>query len=218
MNPNLEHPLSQLALSMDGKMVATASSRGTLLRVFDTDTGSLLHVSLSQLFLSSYSKNCFVKEHSRLLNGAAGRTCIRACSTPAGRQAGPVSFLRKALASKNPCCSGVRRMAKVFRRQYRELLWLAERTREGRREGLGHPVGSIVFSRENLTVFPRLCFSRTPSSSRSCFFSAHRFDLTSQVLVSPPRATAGNRSCPLFQIHSFFFFFFPFFHARDDAR
>ncbi|CAN0466316.1 unnamed protein product, partial [Hapterophycus canaliculatus] len=32
----------QLALSMDGKMVATASSRGTLLRVFDTDTGSLL--------------------------------------------------------------------------------------------------------------------------------------------------------------------------------
>lgn len=36
----------QLALSMDGKMVATASSRGTLLRVFDTDTGSLLHVSV----------------------------------------------------------------------------------------------------------------------------------------------------------------------------
>lgn len=37
---------SQLALSMDGKMVATASSRGTLLRVFDTDSGVLLHVRL----------------------------------------------------------------------------------------------------------------------------------------------------------------------------
>lgn len=42
--PRRDHAPVQLALSMDGKMVATASSRGTLLRVFDTDSGSLLHV------------------------------------------------------------------------------------------------------------------------------------------------------------------------------
>jgi WD40 repeat protein len=36
-------PLAALALSIDGRLLATASDKGTLLRVFDTGTGQMLH-------------------------------------------------------------------------------------------------------------------------------------------------------------------------------
>ncbi|CAM9793103.1 unnamed protein product, partial [Ectocarpus sp. 13 AM-2016] len=57
--PAHESELAQLALSMDGKMVATASSRGTLLRVFDTDTGSLLHELRRGMDRAEVSSICF---------------------------------------------------------------------------------------------------------------------------------------------------------------
>eukprot|EP00903_Cladosiphon_okamuranus_P020742 g19047.t1 len=57
--PAHESELAQLALSMDGKMVATASSRGTLLRVFDTDTGSLLHELRRGMDRAEVTSICF---------------------------------------------------------------------------------------------------------------------------------------------------------------
>ena len=41
--PAHEHPLACLAFSLDGKWLASASEKGTLLRIYETDSGRLVH-------------------------------------------------------------------------------------------------------------------------------------------------------------------------------
>merc|ERR1712137_740221 len=55
-------PLSQICLSMDGKMLATASVKGTLIRVFDTASGKKLFefrrgANQAEIYSLAFSKN-----------------------------------------------------------------------------------------------------------------------------------------------------------------
>jgi len=55
-------PLSQLCLSMDGRLLATTSSKGTLIRVFETATGTKLYefrrgANQTEIYSLAFSKN-----------------------------------------------------------------------------------------------------------------------------------------------------------------
>ncbi|CAM9898491.1 unnamed protein product, partial [Ectocarpus sp. 6 AP-2014] len=86
--PAHESELAQLALSMDGKMVATASSRGTLLRVFDTDTGSLLHELRRGMDRAEVSSICF-NQQSTFVACCSDRGTVHIFSLEPGTSNGP---------------------------------------------------------------------------------------------------------------------------------
>ncbi|CAM9633934.1 unnamed protein product, partial [Sphacelaria rigidula] len=81
--PAHESELAQLALSMDGKMVATASSRGTLLRVFDTDSGSLLHELRRGMDRAEVTSICF-NQQSTFVACCSDRGTVHIFSLEAG--------------------------------------------------------------------------------------------------------------------------------------